>query len=121
MNESNAALDDSETTASVIAASDIEVDHASLDASIAEFTGQNGEYYARQFHRIHSSTGLLPNTFNWIAALLGPIWSASRAVWGMFWGFLIIEMIAWVQIGRGWWGDPGAEFFDRAEKQRARA
>ena len=32
---------------SVIAASDIEVDHASLDASIAEFTGKNGDYYAK--------------------------------------------------------------------------
>lgn len=114
-------MSDSETTASVIAASDIEVDHASLDESIAEFAGRNGAYYAKQFHRIHSSTGLLPNTFNWMAAILGPVWSASRAVWGMFWGFLILEMIAWVQIGRGWWGDPGAEFFERAEVQRERA
>ena len=114
-------MNDESTGASVIAASDIEVDHASLDASISEFAGQNGDYYAKQFHKIHSSTGLLPNTFNWVAAVLGPIWSASRAAWGMFWGFLILEVIAWVQIGRGWWGDPGASFFERAEKQRERA
>ncbi len=114
-------MNEKEGTASVIAASDIEVDHASLDASIAEFAGKNGEYYAQQFHKIHSSTGLLPNTFNWMAAILGPIWASARGAWGMFWGFLILEMIAWVQIGRGWWGDPGAEFFDRAEKQRERA
>ena len=114
-------MNDNESSATVIAASDIEVDHASLDASIDEFVGQNGKYYATQFHRIHSSTGLLPNTFNWIAAILGPVWSAARGIWGMFWGFLILEMIAWVQIGRGWWGDPGAEFFERAEKQRERA
>ena len=114
-------MSDNESSASVIAASDIEVDHASLDASIAEFAGKNGDYYSRQFHRIHSSTGFLPNTFNPIAAILGPLWSAARGAWGMFWGFLILEMIAWVQIGRGWWGDPGADFFDRAEKQRERA
>ncbi|MDH3218874.1 MAG: ABC transporter permease subunit [Gammaproteobacteria bacterium] len=108
-----------ETT--VVAASDIEVDHAQLDASINEFAGSGGDYYAKNFHRIHSSTGFLPNTFNWVAALLGPVWAAARGVWGMFWGFLILEMIAWVQIGRGWWGDPGASFFERAEKQRERA
>lgn len=114
-------MSDNESNASVVAASDIEVDHASLDASIAEFAGQNGDYYAKQFQRIHSSTGLLPNTFNAIAAILGPIWAAARGVWGMFWGFLILEVIAWVQIGRGWWGDPGASFFERAGKQRERA
>ncbi len=106
---------------SVIAASDIEVDHEALDASIKEFAVENSDYYSKSFHKIHASSGLLPNTFNFFAALLGPVWAASRAVWGMFWGFLILEMIAWVQIGRGWWGDPGAEFFDRAAKQRERA
>ena len=106
---------------SVIAASDIEVDHATLDASIKDFTGSNGDYYAQAFRRIHSSTGLIPNTFNVFAAILGPLWAASRAIWGMFWGFLILEMVAWVQIGRGWWGDPGSTFLERAEKQRERA
>ncbi len=114
-------MSEEQTTASVIAASDIEVDHASLDASIAEFAGKNGDYYAQQFHKIHSSTSLIPNTFNLMAAVLGPIWSASRAAWGMFWGFLILEVIAWVQIGRGWWGDTGASFFERAAKQRERS
>jgi glycine betaine/proline transport system permease protein len=114
-------MNDIEETTTVVAASDIEVDHATLDASIKEFAGDNGEYYADKFQRIHSSTGMLPNTFNPTAAILGPIWAAARGVWGMFWGFLILEMIAWVQIGRGWWGDPGASFFERAEKQRERA
>ena len=105
----------------VVAASDIEVDHAQLSASINQFAGVNGDYYASAFRRIHSSRRGLPNTFNPFAALLGPLWAASRAVWGMFWGFLLLEMIAWVQIGRGWWGNPGASFFERAEKQRERA
>jgi hypothetical protein len=57
-------MSDNESNASVIAASDIEVDHASLDASITEFAGKNGDYYAKQFHRIHSSTGCcrIPST-----------------------------------------------------------
>lgn len=106
---------------SVIAASDIEVDHEQLDASIKDFAGPNGDYYAVAFRRIHETTGMTPRTFNLAAAVFGPLWAAARGVWGMFWGFLIVEMVAWVQIGRGWWGDPGAALFERAAKQRERA
>ena len=76
---------------------------------------------SRAFHKIHNATGWMPPSFNIWAALLGPIWAAARGVWGMFWGFLILEMIAWVQLGRGLWGNPGAQFLDRAETQAARA
>ena len=55
-----------------VAASDIEIDSEALDASIREFAGENGDYYVKVFHRIHAATGLLPNTFNLAAALLGP-------------------------------------------------
>ncbi len=105
----------------VTAASDIEVDRDALDASIKNFAGDSGGYYAGVFHKIHDATGLLPTTFNLWAALLGPLWSASRAVWGMFWTFLILEVIAWVQIGRGWWGNPGSDMADRAQRQLDRA
>lgn len=114
-------MTDPTTQTKVIAASDIEVDRAALDASIREFAGLNGDYYVAAFHRIHDSTGVIPNTFNIRAAILGPFWSASRAIWGMFWSFLILEVIAWVQIGRGLWGNPGAEMAARAAKQQARA
>ncbi len=109
------------TEVGIVAASDVEIDTEALDASIREFAETNGDYYVGAFHKIHSATGLPPNTFNIAAAVLGPLWAGARAVWGMFWGFLILEMIAWVQIGRGLWGDPGAEFVERAEKQRERA
>ncbi|MEM8580687.1 MAG: proline/glycine betaine ABC transporter permease, partial [Pseudomonadota bacterium] len=105
----------------VTAASDIQVDTDALDASINEFAGPNGDYYCHAFHKIHDSTGFLPTTFNMWAAILGPLWSASRAIWGMFWAFLILEIIAWVQIGRGAWGNPGSEFLDRAATQQGRA
>ena len=112
---------DSDTEIKVTAASDIEVDREALDNSIISFAGANGDYYAKAFHKIHNATGFLPNSFNLWAALLGPVWSASRAIWGMFWGFLILEIIAWVQIGRGLWGNPGAELMERVQRQLDRA
>ncbi|MEL6210662.1 MAG: ABC transporter permease subunit, partial [Pseudomonadota bacterium] len=42
-------------------------------------------------------------------------------VWGMFWGFLILEIIGWVQIGRGAWGNPGADLAERAQRQQDRS
>ena len=105
----------------VVAASDIEVDRTELDGSIREFAGQNGDYYVHVFHKIFEKTSAIPNTFNLWAAIAGPIWAATRGVWSMFWGFLILEIIAWVQLGRGLWGNPGAEFLERAATQRARA
>ncbi len=114
-------MSDATTEIKVMAASDIEVDHDALDASIAEFTEVNGAYYANAFHRIHDATNAMPKTFNLWAAVLGPIWAASRAIWGMFWTFLILEIIAWVQLGRGAWGNPGAELAERAAGQMERA
>lgn len=99
----------------------IEVDRKALDESIARFAGRRGEYYADAFRRIHESPSLLPLTFNIAAALFGPIWAAMRGVWGSFWVFLILETLAFVQIGRGLWGDLGADLIARAESQFARA
>lgn len=39
----------------------------------------------------------------------------------MFWAFLILVVIAWVQIGRGAWGNPEADLVERASLQTARA
>ena len=105
----------------VTAASDIEVDRAALDDSIGRFAGENASYYQGAFHRIHESTGFFPKTFNLWAAIAGPFWAAARGVWGMFWTFLILEIIAWVQIGRGLWGNPGASLMERAARQEVRA
>ena len=113
-------MTDATTDMKVTAASDIEVDRDALDNSIKTFAGPNGDYYVEEFHKIHDSTGFIPKTFNMWAALLGPLWAASRAIWGMFWAFLILEIIAWVQIGRGLWGNLGADFIARADQQRER-
>tara|TARA_B110001450_G_scaffold123022_1_gene115919 strand:+ start:2808 stop:4397 length:1590 start_codon:yes stop_codon:yes gene_type:complete len=109
------------TEVKVTSASNIEVDREALDASIAAFAGPSSAYYSDVFHKIHDATNWLPKTFNLWAAVLGPLWSASRAIWGMFWTFLVLEVIAWVQIGRGAWGNPGADLAERAERQQARA
>ncbi|SHF06962.1 glycine betaine/proline transport system permease protein [Ruegeria intermedia] len=114
-------MTDATTELKVTAASDIEVDREALDRSIREFAGPNGDYYVNAFHKIHDATSPIPNTFNLWAAVLGPFWSASRAIWGMFWTFLILEIIAWVQIGRGAWGNPGADLAERAARQQERA
>jgi len=109
------------TELTVTAASDIEVDREELDASIGQFVGSNAAYYSAAFHKIHESSGAVPLTFNAAAAVLGPVWAAMRGVWGFFWGFLLLETIAWVQIGRGAWGNPGSQFLDQAARQSERA
>ncbi|WP_397543342.1 ABC transporter permease subunit [Roseovarius salis] len=114
-------MTDQATETKVTAASDVEVDREALDTSIREFAETNGDYYVQAFHKIHDDTGIIPKTFNVWAAVLGPFWAAARSIWGMFWTFLILEIIAWVQIGRGLWGNPGAEFAERAAKQQDRA
>ena len=100
---------------------DIKVDREELDASIAEFAGPRAGYYANAFHKIHDSSGVIPRTFNLAAFLAGPFWAAARGVWGMFWAFIILEIIAIVQIGSGAWGQLGAEALAQAERQQARA
>ena len=72
----------------------IEENQLAVSEAIDRFAGVNGAYYAREFHKIHCATGLKPTGFNAAAALFGPIWAAARGVWGMFWAFLILEIIA---------------------------
>ncbi|MFQ6549440.1 ABC transporter permease [Aestuariibius sp. 2305UL40-4] len=115
------AVTDMGTVPQSSSVSDIEVDRAELDASIKDFAGPNADYYAKAFHTIHDSTGAIPKVFNWAAALAGPFWAGARGIWGMFWAFIILEIIAFVQIGRGTWGELGATELARAEGQEARA
>ena len=85
------------------------------DASIDAFVTENTEYYTRAFKSIQDATGIV---FSWnsAAALLGPMWAALRGVWGFFWTFLVLELFALVQIGRGLWGELGADQLARFEK-----
>ena len=90
-----------------------------LGSSIGEFVGRNAPYYTREFGKIQSATEL-PRSWNPMAALAGPFWGAARGLWGYFWAFLVLELLALVQLGRGLWGELGAEKFARAEKLEVR-
>ena len=78
-------------------------EQSALETSISEFVEVNENYYVRQFRKIQDTTGF---TFSWntMAAVFGPLWGALRGAWGFFWTFLILELFAFVQIGRGLWG-----------------
>lgn len=86
-----------------------------LDSSVEEFVKQNAPHYSREFSRIQGKNGFV---FSWnsMAALFGPLWGAFRGVWGFFWTFLVLELFALVQLGRGLWGELGADQLARYEK-----
>ena len=86
-----------------------------LASSVGEFVGANEAYYAREFDKIQSATKF-PWSWNTMAALAGPLWGPARGLWGFFWTFIVLELLALVQIGRGLWGDLGADKVARAEK-----
>ena len=86
-----------------------------LGGSIGEFVQRNEEYYVREFGKIQSATEL-PRSWNTTAAVAGPFWGAARGLWGYFWTFLMFELLALVQLGRGLWGELGADKIVRAER-----
>ncbi len=93
----------------------LEAGPKSLDASVGEFVKHNVSYYSKAFSSIQDATGWV---FSWnsAAALFGPMWAAFRGAWGFFWTFLVLELFAFVQIGRGLWGELGADQIARYEK-----
>ena len=93
----------------------LELGPKSLSASIDDFAKEKHEYYAAEFEKIQGKTGFAWS-WNGAAALGGPLWGAFRGLWGFFWTFLVLELFALVQIGRGLWGDLGAEPMARYEK-----
>ena len=86
-----------------------------LASSVGNFVRTRQEYYSREFEKIQAATAF-PRSWNVMAALAGPLWGAARGLWGYFWTFLILEVLALVQIGRGWWGDLGADKLARVER-----
>ena len=88
-------------------------------SSVDHFVGAGHAYYAREFEKIQSASRF-PWSWNAMAAVAGPFWGASRGLWGYFWTFLVLEVLALVQIGRGWWGELGADKLARLEKLGAK-
>ncbi len=93
----------------------LELGPKSLEASVGEFVQQNEEYYSEEFSKIQGTTGFAWS-WNTMAAVFGPLWGAWRGVWGFFWTFLVLELFALVQLGRGLWGELGADQLARYER-----
>jgi len=93
----------------------LELGASNLDASIGEFVKENQGYYTKEFDKIQGTTGF-PWSWNPMAALFGPLWGALRGVWGFFWSFLVLELFVLVQLGRGLWGELGADQLARYER-----
>ena len=80
--------------------------------NVRVFVRTNGEDYIRQFDRIGASVKFTA-TFNPMAGLFGSIWFGARGLWSWALPFLVIEMLAIVQIARGMFGDLAADAFAR--------
>lgn len=93
----------------------LELGPKNLGSSIDDFAGEQQQYYTEEFGKIQGTTGF---TWSWNmqAAVFGPLWAAIRGAWGFFWVFLVLELFALVQIGRGLWGELGADQLIRYER-----
>lgn len=91
-----------------------------IGESVRRFAGRNAQYYVRAFERIHTSEGFVW-TFNWAAALLGPLWAGARGLWGAFASLAMLDTLALVQIGRGMLAQAGAAGMQQAALLRSTA
>ncbi|MDE0521644.1 MAG: proline/glycine betaine ABC transporter permease [Boseongicola sp.] len=87
------------------------------DRGVRAFAVESAGYYEAEFARIEGRTGFVVS-WNGAAAILGPVWGAARGAWGFFWVFLVLELFALVQVGRGLWGELGAEQMERYQRIR---
>lgn len=88
---------------------------ASEDELIHEFAGRSADYYTRVFSRIRGHSGF-SWTFNWAAAILGPIWAVARGIPVLFWLAFFLQTLAVAQLATGLAGNLGGEQRVRAER-----
>ncbi len=86
-----------------------------LGTLVGDFVGSGQEYYRKSFAYMMEAPGYR-FTLNFAAAILGPIWFGARGLWSWFLGFLVLETFAYIQIGKGLFGDLGREARQRAER-----
>ena len=96
----------------------LELGASDEDTSVAAFAEENQAYYTAEFEKIQGTTGFAWS-WNTMAAVFGPLWGAWRGAWGFFWTFLVLELFAFVQLGRGLWGELGADQLARIERLSA--
>lgn len=105
-------MNNTNTTESV---SDASLMHKAQTESVHRFAERQGDYYSAQFEKIQSSNSLTLS-FNPCAALFGPCWAAARNIWGFFWLSTFALLFALVQLGRGIWGELGADKLAQAAR-----
>lgn len=86
-----------------------------LNTLISEFVGSSQEYYKKTFSYMMEAPGYR-FTLNLAAAVLGPIWFGARGLWSWFLTFMVLETFAYIQIGKGLFGDLGQVSRERAGK-----
>lgn len=86
-----------------------------MSGLIDDFVGQGQGYYRRVFTYMMLAPGYR-FTLNPAAAIFGPIWFGARGLWSWFLGFLVIETFAFIQLGRGAFGDLGRDARERAAR-----
>ena len=82
------------------------------DKEIKIFVKTNPDYYIKQFQKIGSSAKTV-FSFNFFAALLGPVWFGARSLWNYALVFLMLETFAIVQITRGFFGNVSAAAYEK--------
>ena len=90
-----------------------------LTPSITEFVGVRASFYVARFNRL--LCGQMAWRVNMPALIFGPLWAAARGLWAFFWLFAVLELMAWVQISRGLWGDLGADKLAEAARLQAKS
>ena len=89
-----------------------QLNNPSRSELITDFVKSNPKYYIEKFQQIGSKP-TFSFSFNLYAAIFGPIWFGARGLWSWALPFLVIEMLAIVQIARGMFGDLAADAFAR--------
>lgn len=94
---------------------DIEPVEIQDSQSIQKFVERQGDYYSTEFKKIHSSSERTIS-FNLSAALFGPLWASARHLWVFFWISALAQLLAFILLGRGLWGNLGADKLAQAER-----
>lgn len=74
---------------------------------LQQFLITSTDYYTSRFERITNGESL---SFNFAAALFGPLWAASRNLWSLFWLLAVTDIAGLIIMGRSIWG--GEEYLD---------
>jgi glycine betaine/proline transport system permease protein len=82
---------------------------------VRAFVGSNSGYYETQFSRLERAVHFRW-TINAAAALLGPMWLASRRLWDWALAFLVIELIATSLLATATYGPLGQTEIAQADR-----